>query len=402
MNYFTNLRIGLQRAWASPGAFYRWGDKIGFQGRLSAGALKSLNLAATLFKPLGVKLELSQRYLVAPAQLSEARRASALEFFKAFNNNSARDFVREAMISNYSEAIMSHHPNRSALNREEIFSRCSQMVRSIFCRLEDAARRPEFLFYVLTLLSRSHKPQESIWFPEFEAAYAEYRHNRKQIQRAQILSPFILGESLVDIGCGGGDLVAHFGKTFSGRLKKVAGIDVLDWKTPGLDIAYHILDFSQKGSRSPEEYDTGMLLAVLHHVGKTEEAVIIFLEGVRSAVRKRLIVEEDVIFTPEDLEQSFAGLGEIQNLRRQQPILDEALGFDYKTQRDIAIIIDVLANSLSVGVPEMNFPFGFRTLTEWVRIFNESGFVLNKLNILGFQKGNFNQQCHVHFILDRK
>jgi hypothetical protein len=62
--------------------------------------------------------------------------------------------------------------------------------------------------------------------------------------------------------------------------------------------------------------------------------------------------------------------------------------------------MDLLENSLSVSVPEMAFPFGFRTLSEWIDIFTANGFILNRVQVLGFQEGNFNRQCHMLFILD--
>jgi hypothetical protein len=89
-------------------------------------------------------------------------------------------------------------------------------------------------------------------------------------------------------------------------------------------------------------------------------------------------------------------------MRKKQPTLDHYLGLSAKDQKDVATIIDFLANSLSVGVPSMAFPFGFRSLSDWVRIFDQNGFSLNRIKVLGFQKGNFNQQCHLLFILDKK
>lgn len=396
-------QVGLRRTWHSLGVGFNWQKNLGWKRPL-VGLTWSANLALSLLniKPLGIKLELLQRRLleISP-NLTPARLQSAREFFEAFSNPVAREFVRQAQINNYTDAIMKHHPNKEKLDRREIHQKCQLLINTIFRRLEDLQARPEFVFDIIESMGRKFERTETIWFSEYGEAYEHYKHITKLPQRDRLLFPHIVGDSLVDIGCGGGDQVAYLKKIHPGQLKRVAGIDVLDWKTPGLDIDYHVIDFSRPGARAPERYDTGLLLAVLHHAGKSEAEVDTFLTGVKTAVSKRLIVEEDVVITREDLQRKdIPGLEDISVLRQGQPILDSYLNFDSATQKQITTIFDFLANSLSVGVPAMAFPFGFWTLSDWLRIFSNNGFILNQVKILGFQKGNFNQVCHVHFILD--
>ncbi|MCX5751474.1 MAG: hypothetical protein NT099_07395 [Candidatus Saganbacteria bacterium] len=404
MDYIANLKIGAPRALKSPGPFANWSKDLGISRRVAAGLAKAVNIGLTLACPAGLKLELLQRRLVAPSEISAERLQVARNFFHAFGNATARKFVRKIMIANYTDAIMTHHPRAQNLDRTAIQKKCELLVNTIFRRLEDVSSRPEFLFDVIRTMGRGTKDRESIWFPEYQEAYVQYKHTNKQAQRDKILFPHIVGNSLVDIGCGGGDQVADLKARHPEQLVRVAGIDTLDWRTPELKlkIDYYERDFSKPGTASPEQYDTGMALAVLHHVGNSDQALATFLTGVKTAVKTRLIVEEDVLITPQDLARTdIPGLEIIGDLRKQQPQLDNYLNLDQATQKAVTSLIDLLSNSLSVGVPDMSFPFGFRTLSDWTNQFAANGFILRKIQVLGFQKGNFNQSCHILFVLDK-
>jgi len=402
MNYIADLSIGASRAFKSPGPLANRSKELGVLRRFSAGVVKAANIGLTPFCPLGLKSELLQRRLVLPSEITEERLQVARDFFKAFANTTAQKFVRDFTIKNYTEAIMTHHPRAETLDKSDIHRKCQILVNVIYRRLEDIQSRPEFLFDVIRTMGRGAEDRESIWFPEYQEAYVQYKHTNKQEKRDAILFPNIVGNSLVDIGCGGGDQVADLQTRHPEALTRVAGIDILDWKTPGLAIDYHVRDFSQSGTTSPEQYDTGMLLAVLHHVGNTNQKQATFLTGAKTAVRKRLLIEEDVLITAGDLARTdIPGLEEIEELRVEQPQLDQYLELNLETQKATTSLVDLLSNSLSVGVPDMAFPFGFRTLGDWVDQFTVNGFKLSRIQILGFQKGNFNRQCHVLFILDR-
>ncbi len=404
LSYLNHLSIGFNRACNSPGALFPGNTSV--LSRLGAAALKTLNYAMVPLNPLGLRTEARQRELVCQASITQEQLETASDFFEAFSNPAANEFVRQLMCKNYSAAIMTHHPQADSLNPDSIEARNRVLVNSIFQRIGDISKNPHFLFDIITSMSRKHSPRDAIWFPEFDQAYEAYKHLSKPAARDELLSPFVSGNSLVDIGCGGGDLAARFRDNHSDVLTDgVAGIDVLDWKTPGLDIDYHVLDFSREGAAAPRSYDTGMLLAVLHHAGKTDNELRTFLAGVGTAVDQRLIVEEDSIITEEDLSilarSNVAGIKEFERTRYEQPAFNKFLGFDHSTQKAVITIIDLLSNALSVGVPEMAFPFGFRSVTEWKDLFASCGFDLERIKALGFQPGNFNQTSHVLYILNK-
>jgi len=142
-------------------------------------------------------------------------------------------------------------------------------------------------------------------------------------------------------------------------------------------------------------------LAVLHHVGNTDETQGIFLQNLHNALRTggKLIIEEDVILPAEQVHNNAHYREQIVKLIPEQPILKTFLDQDAATQRDSIILIDFLANALAVGVPEMAFPCGFRSIDNWQDIFTRNGFSVEEVKIAGFVPGNFNQSSHVHFVL---
>jgi len=443
MSAFLRTKIGLERAWRSPGPLRNWEAPIGFWRRAKTAGLKLKNLTAAPFSPNRFAAELRQWQLVCPTRLNEDQRYTTSEFFRAFSNQKARDATRRAKTYAYTRSISQHHPRKDTLNYALIIDRCHELMETIFSRLAVLQEYPDFLYPIIASMSRGAEKRESIWSPEYHEAYEQYKKQDKLPQRNTMLAPFMVGNSLVDIGCGGGDQVAYY-REHHPEIRRAAGIDVVDWRTPGLNIDYHVVDFAKAGANAPAQYDTGWLLAVLHHVARLDqvEKVDVFLQGVRTAVRRRLIVEEDVIVPSRDLvlgtgkisylsasnpfleTTSEGGIGGYYRAERaqveariqqtdklipgmeeffalaDQPLLEEYLGLDEQTQRDFTILNDYLANALSVGVPHMPFPFGFRTIPEWIEIFSRNGFDLNRIKVYGFQTGNFNQVCHVHFILD--
>ncbi|NJO02138.1 MAG: class I SAM-dependent methyltransferase, partial [Bacteroidia bacterium] len=296
--------------------------------------------------------------------------------------------------------ILTHHPEADKLNAEAIHAQCNALVDSVFARLEQIQDTPVQIFPLFQQLSRSQQPRDAIWFPEFLEAYQHYKHHRKLLNRYRQLKPYLKGSSYCDIGCGGGDLVAFLGE-YHPNFREVAGIDVLDWRSDAVRdrIDFQVLDFTQPHTHSQKQYDTLTCLAVLHHVGNTDEAMHVFLQNIKTALCPggHLIIEEDVILPTAEIQASEDYQAQINVL--QQAMLNELLAFEAPIQRDAIILIDFLANCLAVGVPEMAFPCGFRSIQDWTQLLLKNGFQLIETNIRGFVEGNFNQSAHVHFIV---
>ena len=330
------------------------------------------------------------------------RLTEAQTFLNSFRNEKAKNLVRRMMNSHYAEAIIEHHPNPDSIDPKHVLQKCVKLSNEVFERIEFIKAQPEELFPLFYQLSRKNTPQDSIWFREFDEAYENYKHKRKLFKRLRQLEPYLKGESYCDIGCGGGDLVA-FLKKEHGFLKEYAGIDVLDWRTESIkdEINFEMLDFSKPGTKSSKKYDVMTCLAVLHHVGNTDESRSIFLKNIRNAMSKqgRLIVEEDVILPQEEIESNENYTSQVDTKKNSQPLFSEFITLSKEDQKDAIIIIDFLSNSLSGGVPEMAFPCGFKSINEWTNLFKNNGFRLEEVKILGFPENVFNRSAHVLFIL---
>ncbi len=324
------------------------------------------------------------------------------KFLSAFRIDRARELVERMMIHNYAEAILEHHPECHGLDADKIHLQCSTLCRTIFREIAHIRGDPRLLTPLLNKMARNGPGHSPIWFDAFDSAYEAYKHGGKLKKKAEQLGPYLRGGSYCDIGCGGGDLVAYLKKEHP-QFREYAGIDVLDWRTEGLknEIGFQVLDFSKEGSVSQQRYDLATCIAVLHHVGSTDESRSIFLRNLRSALHDhgRLIIEEDVILprheigTREDLQMQVAGRAQ------EQFLFGDFAMMTREEQLSVLTIIDVLGNSLVMGVHQMAFPFGFKSIVEWGELFSESGYQVEEIRINGFTAGMFNQSSHVLYIL---
>ena len=325
----------------------------------------------------------------------------ASKFLLSFKNESAREFVRRLMLQGYTEAVLKHYPDE--ITEEQVYGQCKYLTDETFARINKKIDQPEKINALLNRLSRVNPERASIWFKEFDSAYANYKHNQKLFIQLDHLKPFLKGNSFCDIGCGGGDLV-YFLKNNYPQFNEYAGIDVIDWRTEGLkdSINFQILDFSQPGTRSQKKYDTLTCIAVLHHVGNTTESISVFLQNVKSAISDngRLIIEEDVILPISEIQSDYYYKEQVEERIQDQPLFSEFIKLSKADQTDVCILIDVIANALTGGISDMAFPFGFKTINEWIELFMENGFEIEDVRIKGFQMGYFNRSSHVYFILN--
>jgi hypothetical protein len=107
------------------------------------------------------------------------------------------------------------------------------------------------------------------------------------------------------------------------------------------------------------------------------------------------MVEEDVYLLSPDL----PGLDEAL---AKDPDLASYVDLPAGTQLRFLMFIDYFANAITQGLPEMDMPFNFRTLSEWWTLFGENGFRITETRLMGFQPGFFNRSCHVWFLLDKE
>lgn len=326
------------------------------------------------------------------------------EFLMAYRDGRARGLVQDMMTLHYTEAVMMHHPDPSLLGEDWIKERTTHLCSFIFNKLDGITEQPDKLPELLLRLSRGTIPQDSLWFKEFNEAYENYKHQRKLQIKMKQLSPFMAGGAYADIGCGGGDLAAYL-KTHYPGFTSCTGIDVMDWRTESVKdaILFRVFDYSRPQGPAPGPFDFATCMAVLHHVGKDDMSRIRFLQNVRRSMHPsgRLLVEEDVILPAEEIAAIDTYREQAEMLSREQPLFAEYLSLSPGTQKHVLILIDLLANALTVGVPAMEVPFGFKSIEGWARLFYESGLKVEFTRINGFVEGTFNRSSHVVYLLSR-
>ncbi|MFP4367794.1 MAG: hypothetical protein ACLFQA_11935, partial [Bacteroidales bacterium] len=90
---------------------------------------------------------------------------------------------------------------------------------------------------------------------------------------------------------------------------------------------------------------------------------------------------------------------QVKRVSEIQPLFAEFVKLPEEDQRDITILIDIISNALCGGVPQMAFPFGFRSLNQWMDIFSRNDYIKKEIEVLGYVDGSFNRSGHVLFIL---
>ena len=144
----------------------------------------------------------------------------------------------------------------------------------------------------------------------------------------------------------------------------------MDWRTEAVkqQIQFQMINFSIPGMKSNKQFDTVTCLAVLHHVGNTDKEICFFMQNLKTALHNDsiLIVEEYVIISQNMQKQASLYAGQINVLKQHQKNYSSFLWLNEKSQKDVLILIVYLANCLIVGVPEMSFPCGFRTIEQWI------------------------------------
>jgi len=199
-------------------------------------------------------------------------------------------------------------------------------------------------------------------------------------ERAKIIydevAPYVIGESLLDVGCGNGLVANLLRKHFRG---KVLVTDIKNYLFPGLHLRFK--PYSE-GSRLPcdrsEQFDTVLLIAVLHHATNPRE----LLRLAWAATRQRLIIIESVI-----------GVRERHN-DVQYDLVDSSL----EDQTGYAVFIDWFYNR--VLHDDVQVPYNFTTPERWKEVFDDEKMDLKHTQFLG-QDIKIGPEYHVLFVLER-
>jgi SAM-dependent methyltransferase len=229
------------------------------------------------------------------------------------------------------------------------------------------------------------KSDPAFWFNRI---YHQYKTQTKPETDFQQLQKLLPGERVLDYGCGSGYLAARLAK--GGY--KVSTTDVLDYRYPE---ARH-LPFVRMASPTDISYpddsmDVALVLAVLHHINPGDLPRV--LQRLRRIARY-VVIKEDTYGLPDQAE----GLAESL---ATQPLLETFASMTIEAQQQVLALIDFYSNAIAQGLPEMNMPFEFKTVTEWDRVLLENGFTVNKSLVVGFEPGRMHKSCHVWLVCQR-
>lgn len=266
----------------------------------------------------------------------------------------------------------------------------SGMVDRAFDRLSRSQRDrvdPDRLVKVASALLEDtfRKSDPSFWFNRI---YHQYKTQTKPEIDFQQLLKLLPGETVLDYGCGSGYLAARLAK--GGY--KVFTTDVLDYRyAEARNLPFVQMTSATDISFPDNSVDVALILAVLHHINPDDLPRVI--QRLRKVARYALI-KEDTYGLPEKAE----GLAESL---ATQPLLRSFVGMTLEVQQQVLALIDFFANAIAQGLPEMNMPFEFKTVTEWEKILLQNGFRVNKNLVVGFEPGRMHKSCHVWLVCER-
>jgi SAM-dependent methyltransferase len=264
------------------------------------------------------------------------------------------------------------------------------MVDSAFEKLaqsqQDGLSTGHLVEVTSALLEHTFRKTDSAFW--FNRIYHQYKTQTKPETDFQQLQKLLPGEQVLDYGCGSGYLAARLAK--GGY--KVFTTDVLDYR---YDEARR-LPFVQMASATDIPYpdnsvEVALVQAVLHHINPSDLPLVIQR---LAKIARYALIKEDTYGLPNDLE----GLAEMLKI---QPLLATFIRMPLEVQHQVLVLIDFFSNAIAQGIPEMNMPFEFKTVSEWKEALLCNGFKVNKTVLAGFEPGRMHKSCHVWLLCER-
>jgi SAM-dependent methyltransferase len=288
-------------------------------------------------------------------------------------------------------------PNILAFNRQVIlqsYLECAgsqademqSLLESTFQLLLESAADPHRFDRAMSFIHFEifRKEDPDFWFNRL---YKHYKRFLKPRYRFDKLHAWLAGTRLLDFGCGDGLL----SRLIQDNGYQVSMCDVLDYRDEqALGLPFRRMTDSWSIPFPDQSFDTALLMAVLHHVETND--LLPLLTDLRR-VTHRLIVEEDTFDLPPDLDGLPEALSRDDHLR-------DFIGLSVEDQLRNLMFIDTFANVIAQGLAQMDIPYNFKPVGEWLALFRAQGWQVVQTLPMGFQANQFNRSCHVWFVLD--
>lgn len=187
---------------------------------------------------------------------------------------------------------------------------------------------------------------------------SEFNQNARANRCFNTVKDYIIGDVVLDYGCGKGLLGAKIQSDFN---KKAILVDNIDFNKTTLPLL--LSDMKGKTSLENNSVDTSIAYLVLHH-----------------------------------MDNPLSGLTELARITKHRLILMEGY-IEEEQQLYINRSIDWFFNRILLGV-DMNVPFNFLMLSQWETLLNEVGFKVIKTEYVGADE-KLAPEHHVLLIADR-
>ncbi|MBP6993779.1 class I SAM-dependent methyltransferase [Candidatus Woesebacteria bacterium] len=222
---------------------------------------------------------------------------------------------------------------------------------------------------------------------KYKKLYGHYKREDKPQYEFSQIKKYLRGNKIMDFGCGDG----LFATYISRKGYDVSGTDTKDYR---VDAAKNIHFLPLKDYISPPShtqlFDTTIIKSVLHHIDarKIESTI-------RSIVRntsKRVLIKEDVILE----------LFDEQPLLRdpKNNLLEQYFRFSHTEKLQFLALMDFFGNYITQGLSFIEFPFAFRTVGGWGRIFKKTSLTISKVIPSLFSTKMLHTGPHAWFICD--
>jgi SAM-dependent methyltransferase len=290
----------------------------------------------------------------------------------SLRNRQVVDFVRASLKTGYHEFFTEQ--------AEQVDDMLDEAFESLTGSQRDRVNPAGLLHATSNLLEHTYRKHDgSFWFNQ---KYHQYKTQTKPEIDFRQLAGLISGNSVLDYGCGSGYLAARLAKAGY----NVFTTDVMDYRYAEAKHLPFIPMSSPTDIPLPNlPIDTALVHTVLHHINSDNlQPVLRRL----ATIAPHLLIKEDTYDLPEALE----GLNE---RIADQPLLWAFVRLPRDAQYQVLVLIDFFANAIAQGLPQMNMPFEFKTMSEWERILELCGFKVLKLLVTGFEPGRMHKSCHV-------
>jgi SAM-dependent methyltransferase len=208
-----------------------------------------------------------------------------------------------------------------------------------------------------------------IWL---DKVYLKYKLIKKPLVDYSILKGYIENKNVLDFGCGKGELALFLQK----KGFQVILTDIVDYLIPEVKekCAFYQYHSLKTLNRIKNSFDVILLKTVLHHIKKDQLNKVI---KALCSYRKEIIIIED-IFGKKIIESKSNYLDDES--------LQKYCSLNLNDQLLFLVLMDVFGNLITQGFFNMDYPFGFKTIEQWNKIFMNQRYLLKKKKYLSIDK----------------